>query len=220
MGVAKRHSFLFLGAVLGLSTVLSSQALALEVHERSGWMLGVSIGFGRGNFENADGSKSEYRDGIIPQYRIGKMLSSRVMLNFELQDWLIEGGRVDEAGDESVDKIRRSLQTWTLALAVYPGNPNNAWSGLYFRAGAGVGLAGTAFITLTEELEQVNPDNRKDDFGFGAVGSVGYEFWILKNVTTAVASSINYVSVSNSDDNLVDKAWFYVPISFNLNWYF
>ena len=75
-------------------------------------------------------------------------------------------------------------------------------------------------ITLNEELEQENPDNRKDDFGLGLGGTVGYEFWVLNNITAGLASSINYVSVSESDDRLVEKAGFLVPITFNLNWYF
>jgi hypothetical protein len=209
---------LFLGVMLTLSTLLSSQALALKVYDRSGWMLGVSIGFGRGNFANADGSSSEYRDGIIPQYRLGRMLGRRFMINFELQDWLIEGGVIDSE-EGGGDKARRSLQTWTLALAFYPGNPDNAWSGLYLRVGAGVGLAGTAIIELNEDLEQIDPEHsREDDWGLGLVGTVGYEFWVLRNVTTGVATSLNYVSIS--DPKIVDKAGFWAPISFNLNWYF
>jgi opacity protein-like surface antigen len=221
MGVAKRHILFLLAVALALSTVLPSQASALKVGDRKSWMLGISIGFGRGNFLNADGSESEYRDGIVPQYRIGKMLGRRFMLNFESQNWLIEGGNLDSVGDENFDKIRRSLQTWTLALTVYPGNLENAWSGLYFRAGAGVGLAGTAFILLNEELEQENAETaREDDFGLGLVGTVGYEFWVLNNVTTGVAASFNYVAIDDSEERLVDKAGFAVPIAFNLNWYF
>ena len=58
---------------------------------------------------------------------------------------------------------------------------------------------------------------REDDWGVGAFGEAGYEFWIAKRATVGLSATYNYFDLSG--DNFVSKAWF-AGVVMNFNIYF
>ena len=79
-------------AALSLCAIASGEALASKAYDRGDWMMGVSIGFGRGSWTNSLGERTTVTEGISPQWRVGKMLGSHWALGFEYSGWLIEDG--------------------------------------------------------------------------------------------------------------------------------
>lgn len=193
--------------VLGVS-ISPVAPQALEVGERSGWVLGLSLGLGEGKIIDSDASGNAYREGITPQWRIGRAWSSHLSTTFEYQGWLFEFGDADV-------KFRRSLQSWTLAVTWYPGNPANAWNGLWLRAGVGPGLSGTARVFLNEVGEQFD-SIRRDEWGVAINAATGYDFWITRRITIGLAANYGYLDIGG---DLVREGWF-VTSSFGLGWYF
>jgi hypothetical protein len=186
---------LLLGAVAVV--LLAGNADALRYHERPAWMAGVGLGMGRGTFIDPASVESGYRNGISPQIRIGRMLGQRAMIGVNYDGWLIEYGDVPT-------KHRRSLQNVALAATFFPGSPKGPWGGFYLRAGAGVGWTGTAEVEIVEGGKQEKGE-RVDEWGVGAVGELGYEFWITDNFAAGLVSGINYFDIG---ETIVDTAWF------------
>jgi hypothetical protein len=197
---------LILGAVA--VALFAGDADALRYHPRPAWMAGVGLGIGRGTFIDPAGAESGYRSGVSPQIRIGRMLGQRAMIGFNYDGWLIEYGEVPT-------KHRRSLQNAALALTLFPGNPEGPWGGLYLRAGAGVGLTGTAEVEIVEGGKQERGE-RVDEWGVGAVAELGYEFWITDNFAAGLVSAFNYFDIG---ETIVDTAWF-GSAGLTLNLYF
>ena len=202
------HKVSVLGTVLTLLTVLAvNDAVAQIPHERTGWMLGISWGLGKGRFRDAAGDETEIKDGASPQWRIGKFLSRRWLVHFEYEGWLIENG-------DLAQKYRRSLQNFLVAVTYYPGNPDNYWGGLYLRFGVGLGLGGTALVEL-EDQEQVS-GIRHDEAGTGVLVGFGYEFRICRSFAAGIGLSSNYLNIRK---DFIYEAWF-IPLKINLSWYF
>jgi len=182
---------------------ISPQAYALKYHARSPWMGNVGIGIGRGDFNDIDETERDYRDGAVPQMRFGRMLGRHLMLGVIYQGWVLEFDRFGDA--VLVDaKIRRSLQDLTLSLAWFPGKPESAWGGLFIRAGAGIGWAGTAIVPVIEGGKQEHGE-RIDDNGVGYLAEAGYDFWISNNATVGLSFSYNYFDIKG---DIVETAWF------------
>jgi len=197
---------LVLGAVA--VTLLTADAGALRYQQRPAWMTGVGFGIGRGNFTDPAGSESEYRSGVSPQIRIGRMLGQRGMISVNYDAWLIEYGEVPT-------KIRRSLQNAAFAVTLFPGNPEGPSGGVYLRAGAGLGWTGTAEVEIVPGGKQERGD-RIDEWGVGVVGELGYEFWISDHFAAGLVSTINYFDIG---ETIVDTAWF-VSAGLTINLYF
>ncbi len=193
---------------------MSSGALALKYSERKPWMFNVGIGIGQGDFDDKDGVDRNYRQGAVPQIRFGRMLGQHFMVSANYQAWILE---FDEYGDIEIEdaKIRRSLQDFTLGLAWFPGNPEGPWGGLYLRAAAGTGWAGTAVIPVEEGGKQEHGE-RIDDWGIGYLGELGYDFWISNNSAIGGTVSYNYFDL---DGEIVNTAWF-ASLSLTLSLYF
>jgi hypothetical protein len=184
----------------------AADADALRYHPRPDWMAGVGLGIGRGTFVDPAGVESGYRNGVSPQIRLGRMLGQRAMIGVNWDAWFIEYGEVPT-------KHRRSLQNVALAATFFPGGPEGPWGGLYLRAGAGVGWTGTAEVEIVEGGKQEKGE-RVDEWGVGAVGEVGYEFWITDNFAAGLVSAINYFDIG---ETIVDTAWFgSAGLTFNL----
>ena len=197
-----------------LLVCLGGSADALKYRERPPWMANIGIGLGKGTFDDVDDTERVYRTGAVPQIRFGRMLGQNFMVNLNYEAWLIE---FDQYGDVSIEdaKVRRSLQNLALALTWFPGSPEGWSGGLYLRAGAGTGWAGTAVIPVIEDEAQEHGE-RHDDWGIGYLGELGYEFWISNNSTVGLNASYNYFDL---DGDIVRTAWF-SSLSLTLSLYF
>lgn len=182
---------------------LGGSAEALKYRERPSWMADVGIGLGKGTFDDIDDNERVYRSGAVPQIRFGRMLGQHFMVSLNYQAWIIEFDRNETIVLEGA-KIRRSLQDFALGLSWFPGNPEGLWGGLYLRAGAGTGWAGTAVIPVVEDEAQEHGE-RHDDWGMAYIGELGYEFWISNNSTIGLNASYNYFDL---DGDIVKTAWF------------
>jgi hypothetical protein len=189
-------------------------------------MVGVGWGLGRGVFNQPGGDRQEYKEGGIPLIRVGRMLGSKTMLAVNYTGWLIEfdeermatGGATtfsDEQEDSTIIKNRRSLQQLVLSLYWFPGHQDGASGGVYLRAGAGMGWAGTNQVPITPGQPQGHGD-RIDEWGWGVSAEAGYEFWIHTHATLGVGAFYNFMSVQ---ETIVDDGWF-TGASLNLNIYF
>jgi len=195
---------------------LVRDALAFRRHTRDGWLVGISLGMGTGRWdriENGETIRQEVEEGIVPQWRVARMLGQRFSFGVEYQGWLIETGNLDFENDNN-NRFRRSLQNWALALTWFPGNPDNAWGGTYVRIGVGAGLAGTAQVVLTEDLEQ-DYSQRVDEWGVGVLYTIGWELRIIDTMSAGVSISGDYLNI---EESFVDKAW-YNALSFTMAWY-
>jgi hypothetical protein len=213
-------------ASLMLGILFPGKALALRTQPRHRWMVGVGWGLGRGVFNQPGGGRQEYKEGGIPLIRVGRMIGSRAMLAVNYTGWLIEfdeecleTGRMaafyDEPEDSTIIKNRRSLQQLVLSLYWFPGNQDGVSGGVYLRAGAGMGWAGTNQVPITPGEPQGH-GNRIDEWGWGVSAEAGYEFWIHTHATLGVGAFYDYMSVQ---ETIVDDGWF-TGASINLNIYF
>ena len=121
-----------------------------------------------GQFENGNDTESEYRAGAAPQVRVGRMVSTHWMVSVNWEQWLTE------LGEDEV-KFRRSLQNLGLGITYFPGDPSGPVYGLFIRAGAGMGWAGTGAKEAIEGESQ-HKGERIDEWGVGAFAEAGYEF--------------------------------------------
>jgi hypothetical protein len=176
---------------------LSSPAEALRFQARPTWAFGIGYGYGTGQLDNGDGTESEYRGGAAPQVRLGRMLHPHWMVSLNWESWVTEFGQVPF-------KYRRSLQNLALGIAYFPGNPGGPVHGLFFRAGAGMGWAGTG-RKAAEEGEAQHKGERLDEWGVGVFGEAGYEFWIARNFTAGLMVNYNWFDIG---ETVVDRAQF------------
>ena len=216
---ARRASIpILMFALVALCAGLPSPAHALRGYDRGGWLLGLGYGMGRGSSTQEDGQTNTWSGGASPQIRFGKFLSPKWMLSLEWSDWLYETG---PTGQEFVDeplKFRRSQQFAGLGITFYPGNPSNAWGGLYFRAGAGSGWARTAKVELEfdeekDEFVQVHETNH-DEWGKGFFLSTGYDFQLTGDFAAGLSYSYYYI---NPDGTFVQDGW-WAPLVMELTW--
>jgi len=212
-------------AAIALGALYPEEALALRTQPRPFWTVGVSWGLGRGVFNQPDGSRQEYEEGGVALIRVGRMVGSKAMLALNYSGWIIEfddepqeeGAAKfnDEAEDSTIIKNRRSMQQLALSLYWFPGNPDGASGGVYLRAGAGVGWAGSNQVPITPGQSQGH-GHRIDEWGWGVSAETGYEFWVHRHATLGVGVFYDYMSVK---ETVVDDGWF-TGASMNLNIYF
>jgi hypothetical protein len=206
--------FILLSALLLVfSAGFVQDSRAIRYQPRPDWKVGVGLGFGRGAFENLEGEQSEYRSGASPMFHVGRMLGEHFMVGVSYEAWLIEFGTSQPGFPE---KTRRTLQNLTLAFSVFPGNQRGASGGVFLRAGAGMGWAGTGFKNAVPDESQ-DEGVRHDEYGFGVFGEGGYEFWIAPNFTAGLSATFNYFDIGG--DIVVDKAAFAaVVLNLSLYW--
>ena len=176
---------------------VASPANALRLQERPPWMFGVGFGYGTAQLENGDDTVSEYRGGAAPLVRFGRMLSPHWMVSANWGQWLTELG-------EPPVKFRRSLQQLGLGVAYFPGDPSSPVYGLFFRAGGGLGWAGTGAKEAIPGEAQ-HKGERIDEWGVGVFGEAGYEFWITRSVTTGLMATYNWFDIQ---EDIVERAKF------------
>jgi len=180
-------------------------AEALPVFPRPDWSVGIAYGLSEGEFDIPDGPQLETEEGATPQIRVTRQLGAHWALGAEYEGWFVEVGNLE-------DKLRVSMQFFGPSLTWYPGNPANAWSGLYLRGAAGLGYTRVAVVELNEDLEQVGT-TAIDDSGPGFLVGAGYEFWITRQATTGLG--LSYVSL-HPDGQIIQSGWF-TPLVVHFN---
>jgi hypothetical protein len=180
---------------------VSAPALALDTMGRvdQGWTLGIGFGMGRAHVDYFGGEVAEdLREGVNTEWRIGKLLTPNLALTFDYQGWMLEEGDLTRFPA----RFRQSLQIWGLALTWYPGNPETAWGGMYFRLSGGPALANFAITTVPgEDPSEIHGDQeRLDEWGWGVGSSVGYEFFVTD--TVGIGPSLNFAYQSIQTDDL------------------
>ena len=202
---------LWIGLVLAatmLAAARPEKVLAGIPHERGGWLLGMSYGYGRGRMK-ALGNQDEYKfhDGVTPQIRFGHMLGNHLALHMEYGGWMLEDGILP-------DKLRISMQDVVLAATWFPGNSGSAWGGFYLRAGAGLGWASAALIEINDDLEQ-EFSRRKDETGLGLQFALGYEWRIARHTAAGLGLSLQHLDIGGD----IFQSTTFVPVTFSLGWY-
>ena len=200
--------------VVVASVFLAGDASALDTmgRQEQGWTLGLGFGMGRAHVAYFSGDREEsFREGVNTEWRLGKMLSPKLALTFDYQGWMIEGGDLTEVNA----RYRQGLQVWGPGLTWYPGNPANAWGGMYFRMSGGFALANLAETALTEDLEE-DDERRLDEWGWAIGGSAGYEFFVTNTVGIGPAVNFSYLHIK---EELADQGrW--LTLTILGSWYF
>jgi len=216
-----RKTWPWIALVVAVMLLQAADANAILYQPRPRWTAGVGFGVGQGEFTNVpgtlfyevDGRTSNYKRGVTPEIHIGMMLSEHFQVGLSYEAWLTEFGDVTTGAP---DKWRRTMQNFSLAFAVFPGNQRGASGGIFLRAGAGLGWVGTGWKEVLEGESQ-SEGLREDDWGWVAFGEGGYEFWVHSNATVGLSATYNYLDVSG--DHFVDKAWFTsIVMNFNVYW--
>jgi hypothetical protein len=206
------------GAAVAVLATGPPAARALESNVRDGWVAGVALGTGSGKVTFGSGDagtrvESGWQRGVVPQYRLGRALvADRLVLSLENKQWLYEQGVLAE------DKLRVNVQSWALALTVYPANPRSLAGGLFLQAG--VGMA-NGRLTLLEPIEDDPWGNKfeevflEDERGMAYSVSAGFEVRVIR--TAAIALSVSWVH-QNFNGDIFDNASS-IPFDLTLNWY-
>jgi hypothetical protein len=198
--------------VAGLLALLPAASAAGHPHTRDGWLAGLAYGYGRGRVQPFDDSSTySFRNGVTPQIRLGRMVHPHLALQFEYGGWMYE-----EGGDLEVIplKARVSMQNAVLAATWYPGSRDNAWGGLYLRAGAGVGWASFGLVVITEEGEE-GAKARLDESGFGVQAALGYEWRFARRTAAGLNIGVQHLDIGGA---IYDKTT-WVPVTMSLAWY-
>ena len=177
-------------------------ASALDTKGRvdQGWTLGIGFGMGRAHVDYLAGSVSEdLREGVNTEWRIGKMLTPKLALTFDYQGWMLEEGDLTRYAA----RFRQGLQVWGLGLTWYPGNPETAWGGMYFRLSGGPALANLAItgVDVDDPIGSHGDQERLDEWGWGIGGSAGYEFFVTDTVGIGPALNFSYQSIQSTDSD-------------------
>ena len=191
-----------------LSLLPAGTAQAGQPHQRDGWQVGMSYGYGRGRVKpTGDDTQYDFRGGATPQIRFGHMVSGHLALQVEYGAWMFEDGILPH-------KARVSMQDVVLAATWYPGDRDGWTGGFYLRGGAGLGWASFALIEVNDEQEQVNSE-RLDESGLGLQAALGYEWRFVRSAAAGIGVSVQHLSI---DGDLYKETTF-APVTFSLAWY-
>jgi len=212
---------LAIATALTLCVALPSSCLALQKHERDGWVAGIAYGYGVSKIKSGptlNQLESGWTQGATPRLGIGHMIGQHVLIGYEQCQWMEEQGFGETA-------VRGSLQTFGLELNWFPGNPNTAAGGIYLRGGAGFANARFAFSLIPTDTtggsggssgSEVHKEEHVDEGGTSYMLGVGYEFRVAKPFAIGADLTANYQTIHKE---LFDTNWF-IPITVELNWYF
>ena len=208
-----RYVFTILLAAIGLSAGVTL-CLAQELHSRDGWTVGVAYGPAKAKVEGDGSLSTGWMEGPAQSIRIGRMFGSFARVGYEHQAWLREQGL------KSL-KVRAGTQLEALGVTAYLGRPGSALGGLFLTAGGGYAHCRLTFLEPLAPGESKIGDTyeevyKKDEFGWGAFGGLGYENHISRSFAAGLAISYNYLDIG---DEIFDTAEF-VPLMANLNWSF
>jgi len=203
--------------IVPVLAALIPPAQAAELHDRAGWYLGLGFGPARGAIWDSEQSDAVLWDtGSSPQVRLGKGLGQHFALGVEVQTWFVEGGTLGDDVPLQI-KLRFTGNLWAVAGSWYPGSPDSFWGGFYLRAGAGPAIANYAAAVPDLEEPETGQERqaRFDEWGWGLVGTVGYELRVTRHFAAGLQVSSNYLWI----DEDIDRMWYGGPV-LQLNWYF
>jgi hypothetical protein len=188
-------------------------AFALYPHKRGGWEAGVGYGLGYGKIWAGSGLKiaeTDWIDGACPQIRIAKFLNPHLSIGYYQQEWMDVKGYGDT-------QIFVSLQNFTAAMTVYPGNPDHVTGGLYMRGAVGFSNGRLDVAAKTgSNLDTTSASTYRNEGGLGVSAAIGYELRIFKSVAFGGEASAQYQTI----DQAYFKETWYFPACLTLSWYF
>ena len=199
--LSPRNPLALLTVALSAVLVADTPATAtLTENTREGWMVGLTIGAGPGEAEEArTGIRSPSESGTVFSVRAGRMVSAAVLLNLELEWW----GRTQLSRDSEL-----TFRNVALAGTYYPYDPDTPLGGLFGRAGLGA-------ATVVQEDTVGGTPVSVDEDGWGLLLGAGYELRLTERLALGAGLSFNYLSIGG---DAIASAQF-VAMAFDLNWY-
>jgi hypothetical protein len=204
---------ILLAAVGFLATAAPSPAQGR--HSPALWTVGVAYGPAKAKLTGvSDSLTTDWLEGPAQAVRIARNFGSIVRLGYEHSAWLREQGAY-------ALKIRAGAQLEALSVTAHLGRPGSATGGLYVTAGGGWAHCRLTFLEPLPPGKSAIGDTyeivyKKDEFGWGGFGGLGYEFRISRSFFAGAMISYDYLDIG---DAIFDTATF-VPLVANLNWSF
>ena len=204
---------LLLAAVGLLASAAPSPAQ--DRHSPALWTVGVAYGPAKARITGvSDSLTTGWLEGPAQAVRIARDFGPYVRLGYEHQAWLREQGFNDL-------KIRAGAQLEALSVTTHLGRRGSAIGGLYVTAGGGWAHCRLTFLEPIPPGKSSIGDTheivyKKDEFGWGGFGGIGYEFRISRSFSAGALASANFLDIG---DEIFDTVKF-VPLLANLNWSF
>jgi len=158
-----------------IDTDTKSNAGKRKEHSRAGWMLGLSLGGGPGNFtDGVIGNKSSSKGGGIGNFRVGRMIHPKFLIHLEFQGY----SRKEAYPTGNAIFIFGNV---AIAGTLYPGDPTQPSGGFYLRGGIGIAEAA---------LDVTSTKTSSKGSGFGILVGLGYEFRLTRRFALGSRSRV------------------------------
>lgn len=206
--------------VLALATA-AAPAWGGPSNDRQAWLVGVGFLLGDAEITGSTGFDSGWVTGVTPEIRLGYMaIDQRLMVGIENKQWTREQGNLPTtAPPPGADFVKYQVgsQVFSLVFTGFPGDPETALGGLYFRVGAGPAVARLDSAVVDTLFTGEDPvETVEYEWGWGGFAGGGYEYRFLPNVAAGLSVDYVYSSIKGS---YVDRTKI-LTFAFNLNWYF
>jgi hypothetical protein len=167
-------------------------------HERTGFYLGLGVGFGNAGADVTIVEDLDRESGGTGNFRIGWMVRDDLALGLESTLWKRPG-----EGDVATE-LNWTFSVTSVAVTYFPGG-----KGAYLRGGIGIG---TTSVELDVEGDKVASDM---ETGAGFDAAVGYEWRITKNLALAPQIEFAYLEINGDITNNVD----FIAMAVRGTWY-
>jgi hypothetical protein len=158
-------------------------------------MVGASVGRGPGMFTLGFGIESTTETGTSVDFRIGKMLNSKLILSTGIDLWT----RSEGAADFTFYNVAAALTMYPIVIDVGGGGPYIRW---------GMGVAGADFDDpLAGTLSK---------HGLGLLAAAGYEYRLTEGFALGAGAGYEYLLLNG---DVLDSARF-APFVLDVSWYF
>jgi hypothetical protein len=163
---------------------------------RRSWYIAAGGGWGNGHAELTVVEKIDRQNGVIGFFRFGRAIKDKFAIGIESSIW------------EKIVQDRNIK--WNLTTIAVTGTYFVKGSGIYARAGAGLGYS-------SFERDQSNNGNEveQDRAGLEILGALGYEYRLLPNLALGPQADFKYIDIGG---NISTKADLFA-LSAQVTWY-